>query len=251
MNVSIKPYGCCHCCESFAFAKSLKEHVEKIHLQKSNETSNHENSALTIKVQEHKIVNNSRKHGKLENSEETAIIKKSQHEQNLEKTKKIEGFNKTLKLNHLCNICNKNFAGPETLKIHTRIIHKNKEDIQKLSKKKNFDDTNASKESKISKENRLKSVEKISPHGKLEKRYSCTFCQKSFKHQYTKDIHERIHTGKKPYLCKICSNAFRSKFILLQHEVNHTGEKRYSCKYCDKKFGQLVNCKRHERIHTG
>ena len=249
MNVSIKPYGCSHCFESFALAKSLKEHVEKTHLQ--TETSNYKSAALTKKVQEHEIVDNSIKFGKLEESQESAIIDKLRLEQNLEKTEKIEGFNETLKLNHFCNICNKKFAGPETLKIHTRIIHKNKEDIQKLSKKKNFDDTNASKESKISKENRLKSVEKISPHGKLEKRYSCTFCQKSFKHQYTKDIHERIHTGKKPYLCKICSKAFRSKSILLQHEVTHTGEKRYYCKYCDKKFGQLVNCKRHERIHTG
>ena len=87
MNVSIKPYGCSHCFESFALAKSLKEHVEKSHPQKPNETRNLENVALTNKVQEHEIVDNSRKHGKLEESEEIAVIKKSQLEQNLEKTK--------------------------------------------------------------------------------------------------------------------------------------------------------------------
>ena len=57
MNVSIKPYGCSHCFESFALAKSLKEHVEKTHLEKPNETSIHESAALTNKVREHKIVN--------------------------------------------------------------------------------------------------------------------------------------------------------------------------------------------------
>ena len=57
MNVSIKPYGCSHCFESFALAKSLKEHVEKTHLQ--TETNNHESAALTKTVQEHELVDNS------------------------------------------------------------------------------------------------------------------------------------------------------------------------------------------------
>jgi len=71
---------------------------------------------------------------------------------------------------------------------------------------------------------------------KLEGKFSCEICNKSFIDDSCLKRHIRIHTGEMPYQCSDCGKRFVQSSGLKQHQKHHTGETPYECKRCFRKF---------------
>nr|XP_023990513.1 oocyte zinc finger protein XlCOF20-like [Salvelinus alpinus] len=65
--------------------------------------------------------------------------------------------------------------------------------------------------------------------GTTERRFSCTFCGKSFQRFWQLKVHLRSHTGEKPYTCEQCGRSFTKQCNLIRHAVVHSGEKPFEC----------------------
>ncbi|XP_041698757.1 zinc finger protein 263-like [Coregonus clupeaformis] len=87
--------------------------------------------------------------------------------------------------------------------------------------------------------------------GPTERRFSCTFCGKSFPRFWQLKEHLRSHTGEKPYTCEQCGRSFTKQCNLIRHAVVHSGEKPYKCTQCGKCFPQRSGMKSHQRTHIG
>uniref|UniRef100_A0A8K9Y4V7 C2H2-type domain-containing protein n=1 Tax=Oncorhynchus mykiss TaxID=8022 RepID=A0A8K9Y4V7_ONCMY len=87
--------------------------------------------------------------------------------------------------------------------------------------------------------------------GTTERRFSCTFCGKSFPRFWQLKEHLRSHTGEKPYTCEQCGRSFTKQCNLIRHAVVHSGEKPYKCTQCGKCFTQRSGMKSHQRTHIG
>ncbi|XP_035655484.1 zinc finger protein 572-like isoform X4 [Oncorhynchus keta] len=87
--------------------------------------------------------------------------------------------------------------------------------------------------------------------GTTERRFSCTFCGKSFPRFWQLKEHLRSHTGEKPYTCEQCGRSFTKQCNLIRHAVVHSGEKPYKCTQCGKCFTQRSSMKSHQRTHIG
>ncbi|XP_029478990.1 zinc finger protein 782-like [Oncorhynchus nerka] len=87
--------------------------------------------------------------------------------------------------------------------------------------------------------------------GTTERRFSCTFCGKSFQRFSQLKEHLRSHTGEKPYTCEQCGRSFTKQCNLIRHAVVHSGEKPYECSQCGKCFTQRSSMKSHQRTHIG
>ncbi|KAM4552531.1 uncharacterized protein PAE49_015938 [Odontesthes bonariensis] len=84
-----------------------------------------------------------------------------------------------------------------------------------------------------------------SGHG--EKRFSCTYCDKSFTRFSQLKEHLRSHTGEKPFSCMQCGRSFTKQCNLIRHAVVHSGEKPYQCSQCGKCFTQRSSLKSHQK----
>ncbi|XP_065118098.1 uncharacterized protein [Paramisgurnus dabryanus] len=83
------------------------------------------------------------------------------------------------------------------------------------------------------------------------KRFSCSFCEKSFKRFDQLKEHLRSHTGEKPYTCIQCGRSFTKHCNLIRHTAVHSGEKPFRCVQCGKSFTRRSSLKSHQRIHSG
>ncbi|KAM9530865.1 uncharacterized protein ACWYII_042380 isoform 3-T4 [Salvelinus alpinus] len=84
-----------------------------------------------------------------------------------------------------------------------------------------------------------------------KKPFSCTQCHMRFAQAGNLKIHQRVHTGEKPFSCTQCHMRFAEAGSLKRHQRVHTGEKLFSCNHCHMRFAQAGNLKRHQRVHTG
>nr|XP_019958028.1 PREDICTED: zinc finger protein 347-like [Paralichthys olivaceus] len=80
-----------------------------------------------------------------------------------------------------------------------------------------------------------------------EKRFSCTYCDKSFMRFSQLKEHLRSHTGEKPFSCAQCGRSFTKQCNLIRHAVVHSGEKPYECSLCGKCFTQRSSLKSHQK----
>ncbi|XP_034559877.1 zinc finger protein 436 [Notolabrus celidotus] len=80
-----------------------------------------------------------------------------------------------------------------------------------------------------------------------EKKFSCTFCLKSFSKRCQLKEHLRSHTGERPYSCKLCGRSFAKQCNLIRHAVVHSGEKPHECSLCGKCFTQRSSLKSHQK----
>uniref|UniRef100_A0A8C1XDG9 Si:ch211-155e24.3 n=1 Tax=Cyprinus carpio TaxID=7962 RepID=A0A8C1XDG9_CYPCA len=84
----------------------------------------------------------------------------------------------------------------------------------------------------------------------VEKRFSCSYCEKSFSRFGQLKEHLRSHTGEKPFACAQCGRSFTKHCNLIRHAVVHSGEKPYQCGQCGKRFTQRSSLKSHQRTHS-
>lgn len=84
----------------------------------------------------------------------------------------------------------------------------------------------------------------------VEKRFSCSYCEKSFSRFGQLKEHLRSHTGEKPFACAQCGRSFTKHCNLIRHAVVHSGEKPYQCGQCGKCFTQRSSLKSHQRTHS-
>ena len=77
--------------------------------------------------------------------------------------------------------------------------------------------------------------------------YSCKKCDKTYFHQPSLIIHQKIHEEKK-YSCKLCTKKFYYSHHLQQHETTYNNEKTFGCNFCEKTFKHLSNANKHEKL---
>lgn len=80
-----------------------------------------------------------------------------------------------------------------------------------------------------------------------EKRFGCTYCDKSFMRFSQLKEHLRSHTGEKPFSCLQCGRSFTKQCNLIRHAVVHSGEKPHECSLCGKCFTQRSSLKSHQK----
>ncbi|KAK2868387.1 hypothetical protein Q7C36_000258 [Tachysurus vachellii] len=83
-----------------------------------------------------------------------------------------------------------------------------------------------------------------------ERRFRCSFCERTFVRFGQLKEHMRSHTGERPYTCSQCGRSFTKQGNLIRHAVVHSGEKPYQCNLCGKCFTQRSSLKSHQKTHT-
>ncbi|XP_065084156.1 zinc finger protein 829-like [Ochlerotatus camptorhynchus] len=139
----------------------------------------------------------------------------------------------------ICDICKSNnllksaktkIAFVEVLDNHSGLTF-----IESISEEKLSDYSEGSPES-----SELKPITRLK-----KKNFQCNECGKTFNCRSVLEIHQRIHSGKRPYECKECGASFRQEPHLNDHLRIHNAEWPYHCDICTSTFRQKQHLKHH------
>ncbi|XP_055459551.1 PR domain zinc finger protein 14 [Psammomys obesus] len=87
---------------------------------------------------------------------------------------------------------------------------------------------------------------------KGDRKFPCSFCQRSFEKRDRLRIHVlHVHERHRPYLCSTCGKSFSQSSSLNKHMRVHSGDRPYQCVYCTKKFTASSILRTHIRQHSG
>ena len=138
-----------------------------------------------------------------------------------------------------CEICDKMFYNRNSLTIHKRNVHKNKDPSPQIKCglcSKFYNNKNA-----------LHRHMKSAHQGV---RYFCNQCDQVFTQSGALCRHTRtVHEGEKSYVCHTCGKAFTNGSNLRQHMQVHGAQKLHECPHCSSTFTQVGSLYRHIRSH--
>ena len=231
-------HECEECKKSFSTGQALKQHINTIHDDSSNE--NHKchscdksfSKSEDLKRHTYKYHDGKDLFHKVQNDYKcescTKLFAKAEH-----LWRHIHTVHKGHK-DHKCDSCGKSFITLQTLERHCHTVHDRDKDHKCESCNKSF-----------SRAEYLKMHIYTIHEG--HKDYKCESCGKSFSHshQLKRHIHT-IHEGHKDYKCESCAKSFSQLVHLKRHILTvHEGHKDFRCENCGKSFSQAGYLKKH------
>lgn len=79
--------------------------------------------------------------------------------------------------------------------------------------------------------------------------YTCSFCDRPFKHKRSRDRHVKLHTGDKRYKCQHCTCAFSRSDHLKIHLKTHDHRKPFQCTTCNRGYNTAAALTSHMQSH--
>lgn len=90
--------------------------------------------------------------------------------------------------------------------------------------------------------------------GKSEKSehiYDCEYCSFTFDKRWKVQKHIlKAHGKERKFACTFCNKTFKQSYHLREHLTSHTGERNFTCQSCGKSFLRISSMQRHMRSHS-
>ncbi|PNF25121.1 hypothetical protein B7P43_G02005 [Cryptotermes secundus] len=204
----------CHCCDdSFEHSQDLVHHKAVIHGEEPISCGHCQNNEV-------KNENNAN-----EGTEEEWLDESGSHTNN----------NNRDNLEFYCELCDRNFCDETKLKDHYLVHSSHSLVCSKCGLR-----CSSSHDLCIHKRSHLRNV--------TERRYTCEICRKTFVERVMYIIHRR-HCGSKQYTCNLCDRTFWHEYSLQLHmKVHNQEQKEYECD-CGQKFDKYSMFQAHKKTH--